>query len=128
MTKPLSKMSRSELVDACIKEQQRSAALAAHVERLFEVWDTLTSEDRPDVPTLIQHMDDVFTDGPATSLARRDLIKRAEAQIEAFEGVLAYCKAVPPAASSGRKVLRILRERAEARRSALRRQAEEGEP
>jgi len=34
MTKPLSEMTRSELVDACIKGQQRSADLAAHVERL----------------------------------------------------------------------------------------------
>ena len=32
MTKPLSEMTRSELVDACIKGQQRSADLAAHVE------------------------------------------------------------------------------------------------
>lgn len=34
MTKPLSKMSRRELTDVCIKGQQRSVDLAAHAEKL----------------------------------------------------------------------------------------------
>jgi hypothetical protein len=57
---------------------ERESALLAHMERLFLAWDKLTKEGAPH-EKLTDAMDLVFSEGPETSLARRDLIKQAVA-------------------------------------------------
>jgi len=96
MTKPLSEMTRSELVDACIKGQQRSADLAAHVERLrFTLIDAkrcvavtayprlyTASQYKGLAKRVMRRIEEVGKEAPATSLAHikaqfcRDVVDR----------------------------------------------------
>ena len=87
MTKPLSEMTRSELVDACIKGQQRSADLAAHVDGMERRGDQMAIELRdwlgsygPDDETerMLEVWEEAKSRRPEASLTRL----RAEWQAE----------------------------------------------
>lgn len=119
MTKPLSEMTRSELVDACIKGQQRSADLAAHVEAAKGIMHRLIETEcymrGPRPPAVQEYLDWVYAE-PATTLARL----KAEWQAEALERCAKGVAACKPGATPRGISISIKMEAEE-----LRRQAEE---
>lgn len=83
MTRPISEMTRAELVDEVVRLQQRNADLAAHVERQREtlqwIWDKVNLGGWAH-----ERVKTALADTPDTSLARLKAQWQAEALQELY--------------------------------------------